>query len=87
MGLAVCVDNLAVTNIVAKEIQKLKFDLCSIFEVTCLKLLHYCLDVESWQLKNAIFVSQTKYIKIVLERFKMCELIHHLNLWKLGFNS
>jgi hypothetical protein len=38
-----------------------------------LGLLHYCLGAEVWQTNNHIFVSQTKYVKRLLESFKMAD--------------
>ena len=36
-----------------------------------LGLLHYCFGVEVWQIGNNIFVSQTKYAKSLLDKFRM----------------
>eukprot|EP00253_Pinus_taeda_P022312 PITA_22312 len=39
--------------------------------MTNLGLLHYCLGVEVWQTKNHIFLSQSKYAKNLVDRFRM----------------
>eukprot|EP00253_Pinus_taeda_P005139 PITA_05139 len=36
-----------------------------------LGLLHYCLGVEVWQTENNIFLSQSKYAKNLVDRFRM----------------
>jgi len=43
------------------------------FEMTNMGLLRYFLGIEVEQNKNRIFISQTKYVKEVLERFNMKE--------------
>eukprot|EP00253_Pinus_taeda_P027513 PITA_27513 len=39
--------------------------------MTDLGLLHYCLGIEVWQTKNHIFLSQSKYAKNLVDRFRM----------------
>eukprot|EP00253_Pinus_taeda_P002168 PITA_02168 len=39
--------------------------------MTDLGLLHYCLGVEVWQTENNIFLAQSKYAKILVDRFRM----------------
>jgi hypothetical protein len=41
------------------------------FDLTNLGLLHYCLCVEVWKTSSSIFVSQNKYVRSMLERFKL----------------
>jgi hypothetical protein len=36
-------------------------------------LLHYFLGVEVWQIGGIIFVSQTKYARSLLDKFKMTD--------------
>jgi hypothetical protein len=50
-----------------------KYDICYVFEMIDLGLLHYCLGVEFWQFDHTIFVSQVKYAIALLEKFKMTE--------------
>eukprot|EP00253_Pinus_taeda_P009790 PITA_09790 len=38
---------------------------------TYAELLHYCLGVEVWQTENHIFISQSKYAKNLVDRFRM----------------
>eukprot|EP00253_Pinus_taeda_P001771 PITA_01771 len=39
--------------------------------MTDLGLLHYCLRVEVWQTENNIFLSQSKYARNLVDRFRM----------------
>eukprot|EP00253_Pinus_taeda_P036592 PITA_36592 len=39
--------------------------------MTDLGLLHYCLGIEVWQTENHIFLSQSKYAKNLVDRFRM----------------
>lgn len=41
--------------------------------MTYLGLLHYCLGVEVWQTTDSIFVSQSKYARSLLDKFKMSD--------------
>eukprot|EP00253_Pinus_taeda_P001646 PITA_01646 len=52
-------------------IHGIKQDLCSTFDMTDLGLLHYCLGVEVWQTENNIFLSQSKYARNLVDRFRM----------------
>eukprot|EP00253_Pinus_taeda_P003670 PITA_03670 len=52
-------------------IHGIKQGLCSTFDMTDLGLLHYCLGVEVWQTENNIFLSQSKYARSLVDRFKM----------------
>eukprot|EP00253_Pinus_taeda_P033599 PITA_33599 len=55
----------------AHLIHGIKEDLCSTFDMTDLGLLHYCLGVEVWQTENNIFLSQCKYARNLVDRFRM----------------
>eukprot|EP00253_Pinus_taeda_P030173 PITA_30173 len=46
-------------------------DLCSTFDMTDLGLLHYCLGAEVWQTEINIFLSQSKYARSLMDRFRM----------------
>eukprot|EP00253_Pinus_taeda_P004464 PITA_04464 len=67
----VYVDDLIITGSSAHLIHGIKQDLCSTFDMTDLGLLHYCLGVEVWQTKHNIFLSQSKYAKNLVDRFRM----------------
>ena len=67
----VYVDDLIITGSSAHLIHGIKQDLCNTFDMTDLGLLHYCLGVEVWQIENNIFVSQSKYARNLVERFRM----------------
>eukprot|EP00253_Pinus_taeda_P013737 PITA_13737 len=67
----VYVDDLIITGSSAHLIHGIKQDLCSTFDMTNLGLLHYCLGVEVWQTENPIFLSQSRYAKNVVDKFRM----------------
>eukprot|EP00253_Pinus_taeda_P030272 PITA_30272 len=67
----VYVDDLIITGSSAPLIHGIKQDLCSTFDMTNLGLLHYCLGVEVWQTENNIFLSQSKYARNLVDRFRM----------------
>jgi hypothetical protein len=71
--LVIYVDDIIITGSEARAIAKVKSELCLAFDMTNLGLLHYCLGVEVWQTENHIFVSQTKYAKGLLDKFKMAD--------------
>jgi hypothetical protein len=71
--LIVYVNDLAITGSNVDMIQQVKSDICFVFEMINLGLLHYCLDIEFWQFDHTIFVSQVKYVIDLLEKFKMIE--------------
>eukprot|EP00253_Pinus_taeda_P022034 PITA_22034 len=55
----------------AHLIHGIKQDVCRTFDMTDLGLLHYCLGVEVWHTENHIFLSQSKYAKNLVDRFRM----------------
>ena len=65
------VDDLLITGSNPTEIEKLKDNLKSEFEVSDLGLLSYFLDIEFVETKDGIVMHQKKYIKEVLKRFNM----------------
>eukprot|EP00253_Pinus_taeda_P036060 PITA_36060 len=67
----VYVDDLIITGSSAQLIHGIKQDLCKTFDMTDLGLLHYCLGIEVWQTENHIFLSQSKYAKNLVDRFRM----------------
>eukprot|EP00253_Pinus_taeda_P035347 PITA_35347 len=58
----VYVDDLIITGSSAHLIDGIKQDLRRTFDMTDLRLLHYCLGVEVWQTENHIFLSQSKQL-------------------------
>jgi hypothetical protein len=54
-------------------IEQIKSNMSKYFDMTDLGLLHYCLGVEVWQTGSNIFVSQTKYARSLLDRFRMTD--------------
>lgn len=56
-------------------IEEIKQNLCHSFDMIDLGLLHYCLSVEVWQIDGSIFLSQSKYARSMLDKFRMntCE--------------
>eukprot|EP00253_Pinus_taeda_P032099 PITA_32099 len=64
-------DDLIITGSSAHLIHEIKQDLCRTFDMTDLGLLHYCLGIEVWQTENNIFLSQSKYAKNLVDRFRM----------------
>ena len=69
--LVVYVDDLIITGNSEHLISEIKQDLCRTFDMTDLGLLHYCLGIEVWQTDNSIFLSQSKYARNLLDRFRM----------------
>eukprot|EP00253_Pinus_taeda_P020762 PITA_20762 len=67
----VYVDDLIITGSSTHLIHGIKQDLCRTFDMTDLGLLHYCLGVEVWQTENHIFLSQCKYAKNLVDKFRM----------------
>jgi hypothetical protein len=83
--LVIYVDDIIIIGSEVGAIAKVKSDLCLAFDMIDLGLLHYCLGVEVWQTDNHIFVSQTKYAKSLLDRFKDGKIVKsHLHLWRKG---
>lgn len=71
--LVVYVDDIIITGCEANAITWIKSNMSRAFDMTNLGLLHYCLGVEVWQTVSSIFVSQTKYAKILLDKFRMAD--------------
>ena len=68
--MVVYVDDLIITGSSAHLIHGIKQDLCSTFDMTDLGLPHSCLGVEVWQTENNIFLSQSKYARTLVDRFR-----------------
>eukprot|EP00253_Pinus_taeda_P014283 PITA_14283 len=67
----VYVDDLIITGSSAHLIHGIKQDLCNTFDMTDLGLRHYCFGAEVWQTENNIFLSQSKYARNLVDRFKL----------------
>ena len=65
------VDNLIFTSNDKALIGEFKEAMKNEFEMTNLGLLKYFLGIELKQMHNGIFISQEKYARQILERFKM----------------
>jgi hypothetical protein len=66
------VDDTMITS-EAKTNEQVKSIFSKAFDMTDLGLLCHCLDVEVWQPDKIIFVSETKYGKSLLHKFKMTD--------------
>uniref|UniRef100_A0A3Q7FJT8 Reverse transcriptase Ty1/copia-type domain-containing protein n=1 Tax=Solanum lycopersicum TaxID=4081 RepID=A0A3Q7FJT8_SOLLC len=56
-----------------KIMQKFKQDMMQAYEMSDLVLLNYFLGIEVSQVKERIFISQNKYTKSILQKFKMMD--------------
>lgn len=69
--LVIYVDDIIVTSSEEKTIEQIKNNIRKYFDITDLGHLHYYLGVEVWQTGSSIFISQSKYAKALLDRFRM----------------
>ncbi|XP_057835752.2 uncharacterized mitochondrial protein AtMg00810-like [Cryptomeria japonica] len=69
--LVIYVDDLIITDSSASLIQGIKQSLCQSFDMTDLGLMHYCPGVEVWQQPSGIFISQSKYVRALFDKFCM----------------
>jgi len=67
------VDDLLFTGNDVKMMQKFKQDMMQAYEMSDLGLLNYFLGIEVSQVKEGIFISQKKYTKSILQKFKMMD--------------
>jgi hypothetical protein len=67
------VDNLFFTGNSKKMISGIKKQMAQVFEMKDLGESHYCLGLNVWRNDGQTFVSQGKYVREVLKRFKMDE--------------
>ncbi|KAH9321496.1 hypothetical protein KI387_016135, partial [Taxus chinensis] len=65
--------DLVITGSSEDQVDIVKNDLKRTFDMTDLGLLHYCLGLEIWQKEHHIFVSQKKYAKTLLEKYRMSD--------------
>ena len=71
--LVIYVDDIIIRGSEASAITLIKSNMSKVFDMTDLGLLHYCLGVEVWQTGSNIFVSQAKYARSLLDKFKMID--------------
>lgn len=67
--LIIYVDDLIINSNLVSLVQAIKQNLCQSFDVTNLGLVHYCLNVEVCQQSSGIFISQSKYVRALLDKF------------------
>lgn len=67
------VDNLIMTGSADNLIEEIKQWLSQKFEMKDLGEMYYCLGLEVWRDSNKTFLSQGKYVKSLLTKFKMDE--------------
>jgi hypothetical protein len=65
------VDDIIITGSEEDAIAWIKSNMSRAFDMTNLDLLHYCLGVEVWKIGSNIFVSQAKYARSLLDKFRM----------------
>ena len=66
-------DDLLFTRNHVKMMQNFKRDMMQAYEMSDLGLLNYFLGIEVSQVKEGIFISQKKYAKSILQKFKMMD--------------
>ena len=73
--IAVYVDDLILTTVTAKEMQKVKESLAVQFKMTDMGKLHYCLGVSIVQDENrkCVWLHQKQYVQTMLEKYGMAE--------------
>ncbi|KAJ7533740.1 hypothetical protein O6H91_13G062100 [Diphasiastrum complanatum] len=69
--IALYVDDLIITKNNQEMIDMIKKDLMEQFEMTDLSLMHYYLGVEVWQKGHEVSLTQVKYVKELLHRFRL----------------
>ena len=69
--ISVYVDDLIITGNAENLIDEIKEQLSQVFDMKDLGELHYCLGLEVWRNAGQTFVCQSKYVRDVLQRFKM----------------
>ncbi|KAJ7295085.1 hypothetical protein O6H91_Y213600 [Diphasiastrum complanatum] len=68
---ALYVDDLIIMRNNQEMIDIIKKDLMEQFEMIDLNLMHYCLGVEVWQKGHEVGLTQMKYVKELLHRFRL----------------
>jgi transposase InsO family protein len=67
------VDDLIITGNACKLIAEIKNQLSQEFEMKDLGELHYCLGLEVWKQSGKTMITQSKYVKEILNRFNMSD--------------
>ena len=67
------VDDLVIIGSNSSLIDKIKRSLSMEYDMKDLGQLHYCLGIEVWRQENSMFLTQSKYIKDLLEKFDMAD--------------
>jgi hypothetical protein len=65
------VDDLIITGNSEKLIDGIKAQMSQVFEMKDLGELHYCLGLEVWRNVGQTFVTQGKYVRELLRKFRM----------------
>ena len=65
------VDDLIITGNAIYLIDEIKQQMPQVFEMKHLGELRYCLSLEIWRDSGQTFLSQAKYVKGLLEKFRM----------------
>ena len=71
--LSLYVDDLIITDSASHFIEDIKIQLAKTFEMKYLGEIHYCLGLEIWREGSKTMITQSKYIREILERFNMSE--------------
>ena len=69
--ISLCVDDLIITCDVIDLIKEIKQKISQMFEMKDLGELRYCLGLEIWRDSRQNFLSRGKYVKGLLEIFRM----------------
>ena len=70
-GVSLYVDDLIYTGNSEKMMQDFKNGMMETYEMSDLGILHYFLGMEIYHSNDGIFISQKKYAKNILKKFKM----------------
>lgn len=73
--LVIYVDDIIIISSEERAIEQIKSNMSKTFDMTDLGLLHYCFGVGVWQIGSSIFVSQTKFARSFIDRFRMIDCI------------
>ena len=67
------VDDLIITGNACKLIIEIKNQLSQEFEMKYLGELHYCFGLEVWRESGKTMITQSKYVREILNRFNMSD--------------
>jgi hypothetical protein len=71
--LVIYVDDIIIIDSEASAVEQTKSNMSKDFDMTDLGLICYCLGIEVQQTCSNTFISQTKYAKSLLHRFRMAD--------------